>query len=131
MKTEVFRKIGRFFQRNWKIIVTWILILVIIEVGIYLDIDKKIIAAVVFFFGIVSQAFSGLAALIALIPIAGPIIVKVLSLPVFWLLNATGYFVSVLAIKKGYGKDVINYRMVTVIFLIGFTIGFIVARLMR
>ena len=131
MKNDFFRKLGRFLQRNWKIIAIWIFILVIIEVGIHLNIDKKIIAAVVFLFGIVSQAFSGLAALITLIPIVGPIIVKVLSLPVFWLLNATGYFLSVLAIKKGYGKDVINYRMVTVVFLIGFTIGFIVARLLR
>jgi hypothetical protein len=77
----------------------------------------------------VSNAFAGLAGLIAMIPVVGPLIVKVLSLPIFWLLNAGGYYISVIAIKRGYGRDVINYRIATIIFLVGFAVGFVLAKL--
>jgi len=100
-----------------------------IAIGLCFNIDRKIIAVLVLVFGILSNAFAGLAALVVTIPIFGPIIVKVLSLPVFWLLNALGYYVSLIAIKKGYKRDVINYRVITIIFLIGFAIGFVIARI--
>lgn len=81
-------------------------------------------------FGIIANAFSGLAGVIAMVPVIGPLVVKVLSLPVFWLINAMGYFVSAMAIKKGYGRDIVSYRLVTVIFLLGFAVGFIVAKIL-
>lgn len=101
-----------------------------VALGLYLHIDKGIITVAVVIFGIIANAFAGVAGLITMIPVVGPLIVKVLSLPVFWLLNAMGYYVSVIAIKKGYGRDVVSYRMVTVIFLVGFAVGFIIAKLL-
>jgi hypothetical protein len=98
--------------------------------GLYLHIDKEVITVAVVIFGIIANAFAGIAGLIAMIPVVGPLIVKVLSLPVFWLLNAMGYYVSVIAIKRGYGRDVVSYRMITVIFLVGFAVGFIIAKLL-
>jgi hypothetical protein len=94
-----------------------------------LHIDKDIIAVFVVVFGVIANAFSGLIALIGAIPVVGPIIVKVLTMPILWILNAIGYYVSVIAIKKGYKKEVLNYRFITIIFLIGFAIGFVIARL--
>ena len=101
-----------------------------ITLGLYLNIDKDIIAVSVVIFGIIANAFAGIAGIIAMVPFVGPLIIKVLSLPVFWLLNAMGYYISVIAIKKGYGRDVVSYRMVTVIFLVGFAVGFIIAKLL-
>ncbi len=108
---------------------TWTIIVLAIILGIAFHIDKEIIAVAVVIFGIVANAFAGLAGIIAMVPVIGPILIKVLSLPLFWLFNALGYFVSVLAIKKGYGRDVVSYRMITIIFLIGFAVGFIIAKI--
>jgi len=118
----------QFCRQNWKLLVAWGGIVVFIVAGHFLHLKDAVIVVVVFIFGLLSQAFSGLVALIALVPIVGPLIAKVLMLPIFWLLNALGYIVSVVAIKKGYKRDVINYRLLTIAFLIGFGLGFIIAQ---
>jgi hypothetical protein len=123
------RNIYFFLYRNRRFIITWLIITAAIVLGLYFKINKQIITVTVVIFGIVSNAFAGLAGLIAMIPVVGPLIVKVLSLPIFWLLNAGGYYISVIAIKRGYGRDVINYRIATIIFLVGFAVGFVLAKL--
>jgi hypothetical protein len=64
-----------------------------------------------------------------MVPIVGPLLVKVLSLSIIWLLNAIGYLVSYVAIKRGYSKDVISYRGVTIALITGIVIGFVLANL--
>lgn len=49
-------------------------------------------------------------------------------LPV-WLLNALGYLVSFLAIRRGYSKDVLTYRGLTVALLVGVVIGYVLGKL--
>lgn len=105
------------------------LILIVIGGGVYLHIDKGIITVAVLVFGVIGNAFAGLAALLSMIPVIGPLLIKVLSLPLFWLLNSLGYFVSAVAIKRGYKTEIINYRVITMIFLIGFAAGFVIAKL--
>lgn len=118
-----------FFQAFWKTILTWVLIITFIIIGLSLNMDKSILGGVIVIFGIISQAFVGLLNIIGLIPLVGPIVAKVLALPFFWLLNAMGYFVSILAIKRGYTKEVVNYRILTVVFLIGIVFGFILGKI--
>ncbi len=127
---EFSRNIYFFLYRNRRIITTWLIIIVAITLGLYLNIDKDVITVAVVIFGIIANAFTGIAGIIAMVPFVGPLIIKVLSLPVFWLLNAMGYYISVIAIKKGYGRDVVSYRIVTVIFLVGFAVGFVIAKLL-
>jgi hypothetical protein len=98
-------------------------------VGFALGLDKKAITFLIIVFGIISQAFIGLLNLIALIPIIGPLVAKVLALPFYWLLNALGYFVSVVAIKRGFSKEVLNYRVLTIVFLVGIVVGFILGKI--
>ncbi|TFH02934.1 MAG: hypothetical protein E4H13_00445 [Calditrichales bacterium] len=117
-----------FFLAFWKTIVVWIIIGVFIAIALHFEVDKAIIGAVVVVFGLVTQAFIGLIGIIALVPFIGPIIAKVLALPLFWLINALGYFVSILAIKKGFSKDVLNYRVLTIVFLVGIVIGYIIGK---
>jgi hypothetical protein len=131
-----FHKIETFFQRVWefiysfrKIIIVWIFFAIIVIVGFTLGLDRKAIAFFAILFGLVSQAFIGLINLIALIPLIGPLIAKVLALPIYWILNALGYFISLVAIKKGYSKDVINYRVLTIVFLTGVALGFVIGKL--
>jgi hypothetical protein len=110
-------------------LILWAIILTMVAFGIWLGVDKKLIGIVVAVFGIATQAFSGLLILLGLIPFAGPLIVKVFTLPFFWVLNGLGYFLSIFAIRRGYSKDVAGYRMLTIVFLIGIVLGFILGKI--
>lgn len=77
-----------------------------------------------------SHVLAWLLALISMVPIVGPLLVKVLSLSIIWLLNAVGYLVSYVAIKRGYSKDVLSYRGVTIALITGIVIGFVLASLL-
>ena len=77
-----------------------------------------------------SHALAWLVGIIALVPIIGPLLVKVLSLSIIWLLNAIGYLVSYVAIKRGYSKDVLTYRAITIALISGIVIGFVLGNLL-
>jgi len=118
-----------FLRAFRKTIVIWILIIAFVLLGIYFGVPKKILGGVIITVGWVTGAFAGLMTMIALLPLVGPIIVSVLSLPVLWLLNGLGYFVSIVAIKKGYSKEVVNSRVLTVVLLVGIVIGYVLSKL--
>lgn len=113
---------------RWPIIV-WAAIAVMITLGLLLGVQGRIIAVVVMLFGLLTQAFSGLLALIALIPWIGPLIAKALSIPLLWLMNALGYFSTVVLIKRGYSRDVLKTRVVTITLIVGMVIGYILGKL--
>lgn len=107
----------------------WLGIVIFAVVGITSGWDRQAVTFLVLIFGLISEAFIGIIGLIGLIPVIGPILAKVLALPFFWILNAIGYFLSIIAIKRGYSKTVLDYRILTVIFLIGIAVGFIIGKL--
>ncbi len=118
-----------FIKAFWKTILAWIVIVTFVVIGIHYDWDNSVIGGGVVIFAIISQAFIGLIKIIGLIPVIGPFIAQVLALPFYWLINGVGYLVSWVAIKRGYGKDVVNYRILTVVLLIGIAIGFVLGKL--
>ncbi len=79
--------------------------------------------------GVFTQLFAGLGALVGMIPWVGPLIIKVVSIPIFWVLNAMGYVVSGVAIKKGYATELAKSRIVTLSLLIGVILGYILGHL--
>ena len=93
------------------------------------NVDTSVIAGSVVVIGLVTNAFAWLLGLVGLVPLIGPLIVKVLSLGFVLLLNAVGSIVSFVAIKRGYSKDVLTYRGLTVAVIIGIIIGFILGKL--
>jgi hypothetical protein len=116
--------------KNWKVMVPlWAVIVALTWLAIEQHVDGAVIAGSVVVVGLVSNAFAWLLGLIALVPVIGPLLVKVLSLGFIWLLNAVGYLVSFIAIKRGYSKDVLTYRGLTVAVIIGIVIGFVLGRL--
>lgn len=90
--------------------------------------DTKTTTAGAVLVGLYSGLVGWLLSVITLVPIIGPILVKILTMSFIWLLNAVGYLVSYIAIKRGYSKDVISYRSVTIALLVGIVIGYIVAQ---
>jgi len=106
------------------------LVVLLIPVLILLGVPKEIVAFITVILAFFTKAFAGLVVLISMVPIIGPLIVKVLSIPFFWLVNALGYFISVLAIKKGYTKQVVGSRVLTLAVLVGIVLGYILGHLL-
>jgi hypothetical protein len=107
----------------------WILAITTISIALYYGIDNKIILFITFILSIFTQIFAGLGALIGMVPFIGPLIIKVISIPVFWFLNAMGYVISGVAIKKGYAVELAKSRIVTLGLLMGIIIGYILGHL--
>ena len=108
----------------------WMAIGGLVWLGLHFNVDRSVIAGSVVAVGLLSNAFVWLLGLVALVPIIGPIIVKVLSIGFIWLLNAVGYLVSYIAIRRGYSKDVLTYRGLTIAVIIGIVIGFLLGKLL-
>jgi len=119
-----------FFKAFWKTILVWIFIIIFVLIALHYQVDETIIGVIVVIIGIITQAFAGLIGMISLLPFIGPLVAKILALPVFWLINALGYFVSLIAIKRGYSKDVLNYRILTIVLLVGIIIGFVLGKIL-
>ena len=107
----------------------WIGIAIVIAVALKFGIDKKAVVFGTVVVGVFTQAFAGFAALVAAVPLIGPFIVKVFAIPFFWLLNALGYFVGAIAIKKGYSREFTKSRVLTLALLIGIILGYIIGHL--
>ena len=92
----------------------------------FYGIDKKFIVFIAFIIGVFTEIFAGFGVIVAAIPIIGPMIIKVVSIPIFWILNALGTLVSGIAIKKGYATELAKGRIMTLALLIGMIIGYII-----
>jgi hypothetical protein len=117
--------------RNWKVMLPlWGAIGGLVWLGLHFNVDHQALAGGVVLVGFLSHAFAWLLGMIALVPVIGPILVKVLSIGFIWLLNAVGYLVSYIAIRRGYSKDVLTYRGLTIAVIVGIVIGFVLGRLL-
>jgi hypothetical protein len=116
--------------RNWKIMLPlWLVIAALVWLGLHYEVDTSVIAGGVVVIGILSNAFAWLVGIIALVPVIGPLVVKVLSIGFIWLLNAVGYLVAYVAIRRGYSKDVLTYRGLTIALIVGIVIGYVLGKL--
>lgn len=104
-------------------------VLLIVLIGLLAGFDATIVAAVAALVGILTQAFAGFLGLLALIPWLGPLLVKALSIPLIWLLNGAGYFLSVVLVGRGHSSSVVQSRVLTVVLIFGIVIGFIIGKL--
>ena len=109
--------------------VLWFMVGGLISLALYYGIDKKLIVLVAFIIGVFTEIFAGIGILVAAIPVIGPMIIKIVSIPIFWILNALGTLVSGLAIKKGYATELAKGRIMTLALLIGMIIGYIIGNL--
>ena len=119
----------RFFRQYKFHIVLWLFITTGIIISLQYGIDQKIVVLSTVILGVFTQVFAGLGALIAMVPIVGPLLVKIVTIPFFWLINALGHGVSIVAIKKGYSKELVKSRVLTVAILVGIIIGYIMGNL--
>ena len=113
----------------YKKIIFWILLTAAFIFSTNYGIDKKIIVFIAFVISVFTEVFVGLSALVATIPVVGPMIIKIVTIPVFWIFNAMGTLVSGLAIKKGYATELARGRVLTLALLVGTILGYIIGNL--
>ena len=117
---------------KWKIVL-WILLFTMIclafSYGKQYGINERIIILATLVLWVFTQIFTGITSLIAIIPFFGPFILKVISIPIFYFLNALGWVVSAIAIKKGYVNELSKSRTVTFALLVGIIIGYILGNI--
>ena len=123
------KKIYNYLRNHPKFIIAWIIVFIAIFVMLNLEIDKKLIAIISLLMAWLTNAFIGIGTFISLIPVIGPIIVNIFSIPFFWLMNGVGYFSSAYAIKKGQQKELLKHRLLTFVLLVGIIIGYILGHL--
>ena len=125
-------KITLVSKLKWKILV-WIILVIVLSLAFFYGkqygINQRIIILVTLALGTFTQIFSGITSLIALIPFFGPFILKVISIPIFYILNAMGWVVSAVAIKKGYVNELSKSRTITLALLVGIIIGYILGNI--
>jgi hypothetical protein len=116
--------------RSWKVMLPlWLMILGLTWLAWHHNVDHEVIGGSLIVVGLVSNAFAWLLGVIAVVPIVGPLVVKVLSIGFIGLLNAVGYVVSFIAIRRGYSREVLTYRGLTLAVIIGVMIGFVLGKL--
>ena len=116
--------------KNWKLMLPMLAVLLaLVWLGFHFNVDDRVVVGGAVLFGLLSSLFAWIIGVLGLIPFIGPLIVKVLAIPIIWLLNALGYLVSFIAIKRGYSKDVLTYRGLTIALIVGIIIGFILGHL--
>ena len=122
-------KLGQFVKSNPKTILTLLSISISVYLMLAFNLDVRAITIITLLLGFITNVFVGLTTLVGLVPIIGPLIVKVFTIPFFWLLNGMGYFTSAYAIKKGYGRDIMSHRLITITLLTGIVLGYILGHL--
>jgi hypothetical protein len=116
--------------KSWKVMLPLLALLIgLVWLGFRFNVDDRVIVGGAVLFGLLSSLFAWMVGVLGLIPFVGPLIVKVLAIQIIWLLNALGYLVSFIAIKRGYSKDVLTYRGLTIALIVGIIIGFILGHL--
>lgn len=113
-------------RRTFKALAATILVIII---GWIAGLEGRLVAAIAALVALLTSAFTGFAALIGLIPWAGPIIVKALSIPAIWIMNAAGYFTAVFLAQRGHSKSVLDSRVMTYMLLVGIIIGYILGKI--
>ena len=125
-------KITLVSKLKWKILV-WIILVMALSLAFFYGkqygINQRIIILVTLALGTFTQIFSGITSLVAIIPFFGPFILKVISIPIFYILNAMGWVVSAVAIKKGYVNELSKSRTITLALLVGIIIGYILGNI--
>ena len=125
-------KITLISNLKWRILV-WIILAIASGLSFFYGhqygINQRIIILVTLVLGIFTQLFSGITSIIAIIPFFGPFILKIISIPIFYILNAMGWVVSAVAIKKGYVNELSKSRTITLALLVGIIIGYILGNI--
>ena len=116
-----------------KILLLWLMLVLFILVSVFTHLDKKIAAALVILYGLITPVFSGIFSFLGyyinLIPYFGPTVIKVFTLPATLLITFSAYILGLIRIKQGMFKQVVSARLYALVLAIGIVIGYILGKI--
>ena len=116
-----------------KILLLWLGLVSFIAVSAFTHLDKKVAAALVILYGLITPVFSGifsaLGYYISMVPYFGPSIVKAFTLPATLLIAFSAYILSLIRIKQGMFKQVVSARLYALVLAVGIVIGYILGKI--
>ena len=116
--------------KNWKVMVPlWAVMACLVWWAFESRVEPTVIAGGVVVVGLVTNAFIWLLGLVGLVPVVGPFVVGLVTTGFLLLINAVSSIISYIAIKRGYTRDMLTFKGVTIALIIGVAIGFIIGRL--
>ena len=115
-----------------KLIIFWAILFIAGALCWALGLNKKILAVSIVTYGLITQIFSAIfgtiGAWITTIPGVGPLMIKVIMWPVFLLINALAYLVTLLRIKKDKPSTQLTTQAMATVLTIGILIGYILSK---
>jgi hypothetical protein len=122
-----------FIHGNGRQILFWLILVGFVSLGLQRHWKGSVIAAGVVLWGMVTHifgvAFALLLGWVGVFPIAGPIIIKLLTWPLFLLINGAAFFTSLIGVNIGKGRQVFEARVAASILMTGVLIGFLLGKL--
>ncbi|MEJ5306955.1 MAG: hypothetical protein WHT27_01480 [candidate division WOR-3 bacterium] len=128
-KEEKIKFFKDYYKRNKLLILIFLTLLLLVFIVFEFNLNKPIAALLILIVGMITHMFTELLALLALVPIIGPVLVKIISLPFIILLNGITYLVSFFALRKGYKMEMLKSRSFTTTLLFGILIGYILGKI--
>ena len=115
-----------------KLLIFWTILAIAGSLCWVLGLDKKILAVSIVTYGLITQIFGtilgAIGAWITAIPGVGPLMIKVIMWPVFFLINALAYLVTLLKIKKHKPSSQLTTQAMATVLTIGILIGYILSK---
>ena len=114
------------------VLIFWAILFIAGTLCWFLGLDKKILAASIVTYGLITQIFSAIfgaiGAWIMTILGVGPLMIKVIMWPVFLLINALAYLITLLKIKKHKPSSQLTTQAMATVLSIGILIGYILSK---
>jgi len=122
-----------FLRGNGRQLLFWLILVGFVALGLQRHWKASVIAAGVVLWGMVTHIFGVVFALllgwVGVFPVAGPIIIKLLTWPLFLLINGAAFFTSLVGVNIGKGRQVFEARVAATILMTGVLIGFLLGKL--
>ncbi len=120
-------------KRNRRFILFWLVLFLLVIFGYRLGLDRHVLAALAIAWGLATQifvaAFAMMIGWLATMPFLGPVLVKVITLPIVLLLNGLAFLASMVGIKFGHKKRVFEARVAATLLMVGILIGYVLGKL--
>ena len=127
-----FKRKNKSMKKYKKLFIFWAILFVAGTICWILGLDKKILAVSIVTYGLLTQIFgaifSAIGAWIMAIPAVGPLMIKVIMWPLFLLINALAYLVTLLRIKKDKPSSQLTTQAMATVLSIGILIGYILSK---
>jgi hypothetical protein len=128
-----FPRLRAFLRDNGLQILFWLVLVGFIALGLRRHWKGSVIAAGAVLWGMLTHIFGVAFALVlgwvGAFPIAGPIVIKLLTWPLFLLINGAAFFTSLVGVNIGKGRQVFEARVAASILMTGVLIGFLLGKL--